>query len=79
MSELNVTNRTVEGDLVLNLGGIQPDRSFRGRLRVAWAVLRGQSIGRSVIITGCWIGQNIVIDYEPFMTAAVAEIEKDSE
>ena len=71
--DLIIEGKHVEGDLVVQMRGITPDRSFFGRLKIAWAVLRGREIGRPVVVTGCWVGMNLHIDREPFSPATVIE------
>ena len=54
-----INNLTIERDLIVKIRGIQPDKSLRGRIRMAWAVLRGQEIGRPVVVTNCIIGREM--------------------
>ena len=54
-----ITNLIIERDLIVKIQGIRPDRSLRGRTRMAWAVLRGQEIGRPVVVTNCVVGREM--------------------
>ena len=54
-----ITDGVMERELIGKSQGMRPDRSRRGRIRIAWAVLRGQEIGRPVVVTNCVVGREM--------------------